>query len=237
MLHHILIPHHHALANGDPPGEPQFNAAGYNSGSGIYAWKGGAWEDWSGQANRVYCKSWDKYFRQQGYVKPGELSQWDPTCRGFDVNYNEWHNLDDSASPFKSNTTPVDPGSVDSWLSNVGGGIYRGRPTTLRAVQHVLLGSVLSLGGVCVRMRLYDACCNKKRSKTLMCNSKQRMGLDVQVESFVLAVVLSQARIENVDKRGLPDDAGGDELHSQTRRLRNVAMRKKGQAQRSRKGM
>ena len=125
LIHTIMIPHHHMLAGGHPPGEPTFDAAGYNSGSGIYQWTGNSLGyGLSGQTTRSICKDYDQYLRQQGWTKPGQLSEWNPGCRGHDVSYNEWYSLDDSPSPFKHNTTPVDVGSVEPWLSNVGGGIY-----------------------------------------------------------------------------------------------------------------
>eukprot|EP00960_Hanusia_phi_P054293 762611-Hanusia_phi.AAC.1 len=113
------------LAGGQPPGEATFDAAGYNSGAGIYQWKSGALgPGWTGQETRVVCKDADRWLRQEGWTKPGQLSEWNPGCRGYDTSYNEWYNLDSSAYHFKANSTPVDPGSVDPWLSGVGGGIY-----------------------------------------------------------------------------------------------------------------
>jgi hypothetical protein len=57
------------------------------------------------------------------YSPGGETGQWAPSCRAFDPYYNEFYDIDTSAHQW---ATPVgtDPTSVDSWLSNVGGGIY-----------------------------------------------------------------------------------------------------------------
>ena len=53
----------------------------------------------------------------------GQLGEWNPSCRAFDVYYNELHDIDTSTPTWKA-TYDTDPGSVDGWLSAVGGGIY-----------------------------------------------------------------------------------------------------------------
>ena len=53
----------------------------------------------------------------------GQLGEWNPSCRAFDVYYNELHDIDTSTHTWKA-TYDTDPGSVDGWLSAVGGGIY-----------------------------------------------------------------------------------------------------------------
>ena len=44
--------------------------------------------------------------------------------------WKSWNDLDDSPVSFHT-TEPVDIGSVDGWLANVGGGIYKSKPTQL----------------------------------------------------------------------------------------------------------
>ncbi len=123
MLIHVVP--QHALTNygaqGGAPPAPSFDAAGYNT--SFYAWKsggdGGGY--WNGHRNRGYCNS---------YLANGGSSLNDTSCQTHDVYYNEWHDLEAlDASPISWSTTePVDPTSVDPWLSNVGGGMYKARP-------------------------------------------------------------------------------------------------------------
>jgi len=47
----------------------------------------------------------------------------DSTLVKNDPSFNQWEDLDDSPVAFHT-TAPVDPMSVDSWLSKVGGGLY-----------------------------------------------------------------------------------------------------------------
>lgn len=124
MLIHI-VPHHSLAtygAQGGAPPAPNFDAAGYNN--AFYAWKSGSYDGgyWNGGRNREYC---NEYLRN-GWGDSND----DPSCRSHDVTYNEWHDLDDSASEW-ANPVTTDATSVDSWLSNVGGGIYKARPTQL----------------------------------------------------------------------------------------------------------
>ena len=60
---------------------------------------------------------------QNWQTTAGQLGEGYPSCRAFDVYYNELHDIDTSKHTW---ATPVDtdPMSVDSWLSNVGGGVY-----------------------------------------------------------------------------------------------------------------
>eukprot|EP00960_Hanusia_phi_P066302 766368-Hanusia_phi.AAC.1 len=89
-----------------------FNDAGYNSGSGVYDWKAGS------RGEKAFCKA-----NMSG--SPYDEVVWgDPVCRRYSTNFNEWDDLDSSIYHFQSITAPVDPSYVDSWLYNVGGGIY-----------------------------------------------------------------------------------------------------------------
>ena len=108
---------------GAAPPATHFDAGGYND--SFYAWKSGSYDNsfWNGGRNRGYCNDWIK--------DGGDSANGDSSCRPHDPTYNEWFDLDDSASPFKSISTPVDPSGVDGWLNDVGGGVYKARPTQL----------------------------------------------------------------------------------------------------------
>ena len=125
MLIHVVP--HQALsatygAQGGAPPAPSFDAAGYNT--SFYAWKSGSYDAgyWNGHRNRGYCNN----YLRNGWGDSND----DTSCRAHDVKYNEWQDLDDSPVSW-STTEPVDPTGVDSWLSNVGGGMYKARPTQL----------------------------------------------------------------------------------------------------------
>ena len=126
MLIHV-VPHHALYSNatygaqGGAPPAPSFDAAGYNT--SFYAWKSGSYDNnwWNGMRNREYCNQ---------YLKYGGDSNSDTSCRPHDVYYNEWGDLDSSPVSWH-NTEPVDSTSVDSWLSDVGGGMYKARPTQI----------------------------------------------------------------------------------------------------------
>jgi hypothetical protein len=112
-------------ARGGAPPATHFDSAGYND--AVYGWKNGTYHDHSGETyngqNRCGSSNW--------YLRYGSGSQWDQTpCRRHDTYYNEWSDLDDSSASWNT-TEPVDPSGVDSWLSNVGGGMYKARPTQL----------------------------------------------------------------------------------------------------------
>ncbi|EKX31525.1 hypothetical protein GUITHDRAFT_122284 [Guillardia theta CCMP2712] len=107
-MHNILVPSSFAVLLGGAA----FNAAGYNSGPGVYEWKAG------GSGDKAFCKA-----NMSG--SPNDEIFWEyPVCRRYSTNFSEWDDLDSSIFNFKSITTPVDPSYVDDWLYNVGNGIY-----------------------------------------------------------------------------------------------------------------
>lgn len=120
----IVVAPPHALAYGGAPAPAAFNAAGYNT--GVYGWKSGGYEpgNLSSAENRKAC-------HQPGWAKDlmGPNNSWAP-CQMHDQQYNAWNDLDDSPVSFHT-TEPVDVGNVDGWLANVGGGIYKSKPTQL----------------------------------------------------------------------------------------------------------
>jgi hypothetical protein len=124
MLIHVVPSHALATygAQGGAPPAASFDASGYNT--AFYAWKSGGDGSgyWNGHRNRGYCNN---YLRNGGSAEEGDAS-----CRPHDPYYNEWRDLDDSPVSW-STTEPVDPTGVDSWLNNVGGGVYKARPTQL----------------------------------------------------------------------------------------------------------
>jgi hypothetical protein len=122
-LTHTYINNTNLTVQGAAPPPAHFDAAGYND--SFYAWKSGNYDAsyWNGSRNNAFCNS---YLKRGGNSETGDSS-----CRAHDPTYNEWFDLDVSASPFKSISEPVDPGGVDDWLNDVGGGIYKARPTQL----------------------------------------------------------------------------------------------------------
>lgn len=74
---------------------PSFDAAGYNTGT----WQ---WND--------HPADW--------------IYQGGPTGNRKNYTYNQWGSLNDTPYTDWSYTVPVDPNSVDSWLGDIGRGIY-----------------------------------------------------------------------------------------------------------------
>ena len=112
---------HPPLVQGGAPPPTHFDAGGYNN--SFYAWKSGGDASFglSGGRNRAYCND---------FLLGGGNSNDDPTCRPHDPSYNEWHDLDSSVHNWNY-STPVDPNGVDDWVNNIGGGVYKAKPSAL----------------------------------------------------------------------------------------------------------
>merc|ERR1712216_105569 len=126
MLYHVIhTPAFHSLYGRGSVPDTSFGADGFND--AIYTWAptNNRWLN-GGNGGTTSSYNWKPACKgaiQAWKASAGLVGNWNTSCRAFDPYYNELFDVDTSERNW-NNGVVTDPGSVDGWLNNVGGGIY-----------------------------------------------------------------------------------------------------------------